>query len=93
MRLATCWPSPKGIPMVFNPLQMDATETLGDGLRAARNRLGCSVESVSMMSGVDAVSLERYEAGLREPTGSTLEVLAEVYGVSVEDLRTNTVAG
>ena len=75
--------------MGFSVRDMAGGDELGEALAGARRRLGCSVEAAAAMVGIDGVDLERIEAGLREPSGSVLESLADIYGVTVEELHAN----
>jgi transcriptional regulator with XRE-family HTH domain len=51
--------------------------TLGENLRAARQRLELTQEQVAERSGVHATEVSRIEAGKRDPKVSTLRRLAK----------------
>ena len=53
-------------------------------LREARLQSGLSVESVANALATSRTTIQRYEAGLRDPSWSTLDELATVYNKPVE---------
>jgi transcriptional regulator with XRE-family HTH domain len=59
-------------------------------LRAAREAAGLSRERAAVAIGRSYRSICQYEDGYNRPPANVLLALAEVYGVSVEDLTDNT---
>lgn len=57
------------------------------GLREARDYLGLSREKVAAKVGISSKTLERWEKGETPVKRYQLQQLAEVYGVSVDDLE------
>jgi transcriptional regulator with XRE-family HTH domain len=57
-----------------------------DWLRAKRKELGLSREELAEKIGVSFNSIRFYEEGNRRPTIQTLEKLAKVLGVKIDDL-------
>lgn len=57
-----------------------------DCLRAARERTGRGQVAVSQDLGIEQTQLSRYERGLHVPSLSMLEKMADVYGVSLDQL-------
>lgn len=55
--------------------------TLGENLRAARDKLGLTQEQVGERSGVQAGEISRIEAGKRDPQVSTVLKLAKAVEV------------
>ena len=60
--------------------------TLPVRLRALRARRGWTVREAAERVGTTADNLSRIERGTRHPRASTLQKLAETYGVSLESL-------
>lgn len=58
----------------------------GAGLRAARDRSRLSQEAAAEAVGLNRVVLSYYETGERQPAVTTLVSLANLYGVSLQDL-------
>ena len=61
-------------------------ETLSKNLFTLRKRQKLSREAVSRVLEMSARSYERYEKDLREPTTPTLVKLADLYGVTLDQL-------
>ncbi len=61
-------------------------ESLSQNLFALRKQRKLSREAVSRVLEMSARSYERYEKDLREPTAPTLVKLADLYGVTVDQL-------
>ena len=61
-------------------------ETLSKNLFILRKRQKLSREAVSRVLEMSARSYERYEKDLRAPTAPTLVKLADLYGVTVDQL-------
>ena len=61
-------------------------ETLSKNLFTLRKRQKLSREAVSRVLEMSARSCERYEKDLREPTAPTLVKLADLYGVTLDQL-------
>ena len=59
---------------------------LSERLFALRKKAGITQEEASERSGIHYRSYRRYESGEREPSASTLGVLADLYGVSTDYL-------
>ena len=61
-------------------------ETLSKNLFTLRKRQKLSREAVSRVLEMSARSYERYEKDLREPTAPKLVKLADLYGVTLDQL-------
>ena len=61
-------------------------ETLSKNLFTLRKRQKLSREAVSRVLEMSARSYERYEKDLREPTAPALVKLADLYGVTLDQL-------
>lgn len=59
---------------------------LGLNIKQLRQKLGMTQEELSELSGVSRVSIGNYERGDREPTVSIAIAIAEVLGVTLEEL-------
>ena len=64
-----------------------APQTLGERLRAARERAGLSANRVACYHGVTCHMLDAYETDRRVPDAKALKRLAKAYGVTVEELQ------
>jgi transcriptional regulator with XRE-family HTH domain len=64
---------------------MSATVS-GPRLRAARQAAGLRLEKVAVEIGRSYNTVRQYESGVQRPPSNVLVALAELYGVSVEDL-------
>lgn len=66
-------------------------ETLSDRLKYLRKEKGLTLEQMANDLGTTKVTLSRYENGIREPKGETLNNLANYFNVSIDYLfaRTN----
>ena len=62
----------------------------GFKLRAARENLGLSRESLALASGVGYNAVQAYEFGRSDPSARVLIAMARVLGVRVEDLCRDT---
>lgn len=62
------------------------SEMLGENLKAARSAAGLKQREVADRLGVEQPTVQRWEAGKREPDNATLRRLAEIFGVKVSDL-------
>jgi transcriptional regulator with XRE-family HTH domain len=62
--------------------------TLGDRLRAARERLGITQIRAGQITGINPKTLGGYERGVSEPDALSLAKLAQAYGVTVDYLVT-----
>lgn len=60
--------------------------TLGKRLRRLRRDLDLTQEDVALATGVQARSLRDWEAGKHMPSIASLNKLATLYGISMEDL-------
>lgn len=65
--------------------EMDS-KTRVPGLAPARNRVGVTQVALAEMLGVHHVTVARWETGEREPDIKTLNRLANLLGVTVQDL-------
>lgn len=65
-------------------------ESLGERLRRLRTATGCTVAEIREASGVPGWVLLGMEDGKLTPLSGHLEALARVYGVSLDDLVTQT---
>lgn len=61
-------------------------DRMGQRLRALRKELGWKLEELARRTGVSAAHLSRIESGERQPSLTTLSVVAKAYGVSFSDL-------
>ena len=59
---------------------------LGEALRAARERVGFSVDGVCSQTSLRTSQLREIEAGIYEPSIGVLESLGELYGIDPEQL-------
>lgn len=59
---------------------------VGLNMKQLRQKLGMTQEELSELSGVSRVSIGNYERGDREPTVSIAIAIAEVLGVTLEEL-------
>ena len=57
-----------------------------ENLKICRKRLQISQEVVAVQCGMSSMSYRRYESGEREPNLSKLCVLADYYGVTLDQL-------
>ena len=55
-------------------------------LREIRKRMGMTQEMLSAFTGVNRVSIAKYETGKTEPSLKTAEKLANALGVTVDEL-------
>lgn len=60
---------------------------LADNLKAARMAAGLSTTQLMVKIGISRQSINKWENGERTPTADNLAVLADVLGVSVEELQ------
>jgi Zn-dependent peptidase ImmA (M78 family)/DNA-binding XRE family transcriptional regulator len=67
-------------------MEKDATGTVGQNLRLAREKAGLSQAEACRRSGVGESSLSEFENGRREPSLSQLDALARTYSRSVVSL-------
>lgn len=61
-------------------------ESLSKNLFILRKRKGLSREAVARALGMSAMTYQRYEKDLRDPTAPTLVRLADFYGVTLDQL-------
>lgn len=66
-------------------------ETLSNRLKSLRKEKGLTLEQMATDLGTTKVTLSRYENGVREPKGETLNLIANYFNVSIDYLfaRTN----
>lgn len=66
-------------------------ETLSNRLKSLRKEKGLTLEQMATDLDTTKVTLSRYENGVREPKGETLNTLANYFNVSIDYLfaRTN----
>lgn len=62
-------------------------------LREMRGRLGLTQKDVAEAIGVGIPCVSLYEAGKRSPNSKRMAALAELYGVSMEDVYDATKEG
>ncbi len=60
--------------------------SFSENLKICRKRLQISQEVVAVQCGMSSMSYRRYESGEREPNLSKLCVLADYYGVTLDQL-------
>jgi transcriptional regulator with XRE-family HTH domain len=72
-----------------HPIKTYAVRRVGKYLAELRRRKGKAQKDVAQALGVDAVTLRRWEHGMREPSALHLERLAQFYGLTVETLLMN----
>ncbi|MEV8354605.1 helix-turn-helix domain-containing protein [Streptomyces niveus] len=65
---------------------IDRRRALGQRIAAARREAGVSQEALAHHIGVERRSIQRYEAGVRDPGYSDLLLIAHVLGVPLTDL-------
>lgn len=70
---------------------MKFLETLGDRLRLARQKAGLKQMQVKERTRIHNKTLSGYENGVSEPDLSTLTILADLYGVSLQWLSTGQI--
>lgn len=71
---------------------MEGEEDFGRRLRALRHMRGETLEQVSEATGLSVAMLSRVERGQRLPSPESAEALARHFGVSAEDLMSETIA-
>lgn len=59
--------------------------TIGEAMRAAREKAGLSRNKLARMTGIPTVYLYRYENGESLPKVDTAEMLADTLGISVDE--------
>ena len=59
---------------------------MSNPFRMARMQVGLSQEQAAPKLGVHGTTLNKYENGHRYPSGKVLQRMAEVYGVSINEL-------
>jgi len=66
-------------------------DTLSTRLKALRKEKGLTLEQVAKDFDTTAITISRYENGIRSPKGETLNALADYFDVSIDYLfaRTN----
>lgn len=79
-------PSPKQPTPKHEPSYEPIHERVGKRLRSLRKRKGWKLAYVEAQSGLDVPHLSRIETGKLEPTLRVLEMLADVYGVTLAEL-------
>jgi len=62
------------------------TRSLGEALRANRTRCKMTQEFVAESIGVSRQAVSKWESGTSDPSTSNLLALANLYGISAEDL-------
>ncbi len=62
------------------------TRSLGEALKANRTRCKMTQEFVAESIGVSRQAVSKWESGTSDPTTSNLLALANLYGISAEDL-------
>src|SRR4051812_46515473 len=70
----------------------DEHETLGQRLRRLRRATGCTVSEIAAAAGIKPVLIYGYERDWGMPSEQTLEALARVYGVGLDELVPTTPA-
>ena len=65
-------------------------ETLGIRLKALRKEKGLTLEQIANDFDTTAITISRYENGVREPKSDTLNLLADYFNVSVDYLLGRT---
>lgn len=60
--------------------------TMGQLIKAARERAGMTQEELGKKIGVTGVAIMRYEKGQRQPRLAQLQAIASALGVPVQDL-------
>ena len=59
--------------------------TIGEAMRAARNKAGLMIKELSGISGVSKVLISRYERDLTRPIIDNVEILADALGISIDE--------
>ena len=78
---------------VASAAKQAALTALGARLRAARTSAGVTQQTVAQLLQVTPQTVRNWEAGRHEPTEQTIDDLAAAYGISLEHLRGQTLAG
>jgi transcriptional regulator with XRE-family HTH domain len=60
--------------------------TLGERIKEERNKLNLSQEKIAEMVGTSRQAVTKWEAGQSKPCMENLIMLAEIFGVSLEEL-------
>jgi len=61
--------------------------TFGQHLAELRQKQGLSIYKLSLMSGVEQMSISRYESGIRQPLFSSVQKLAKALNVSIAEFE------
>lgn len=64
----------------------EVSRSLGEVLKSHRMRCGMTQELVAQRVGVSRQAVSKWETGLSEPSTSNLLALADLFGVSAEEL-------
>lgn len=59
--------------------------TIGEAMRAAREKAGLSINKLSKISGVHAQNIGQYESDKVKPRIDTAEFLADALGISIDE--------
>lgn len=65
-------------------------KTLSNRLKSLRKEKGLTLEQMATDLGTTKVTLSRYENGIREPKGETLNLIANYFNVSIDYLFART---
>jgi transcriptional regulator with XRE-family HTH domain len=69
--------------------ESDATMTIGENLRKAREAAGLTQHRAWEAAGISESSYKGYEAGKSTPPGDKIATLAKIFGVSTDELLLN----
>jgi putative transcriptional regulator len=72
--------------------QGNGAEVFGRNLRAAREKAGLTQGELGQASGIDDMSISRYERGKNAPSLESAKVLARALNCTVDDLIRSTAA-
>ncbi len=59
--------------------------TVGEAMRAARNKAGLMIKELSEISGVSKGLISCYERDLTRPIIDNVEILADALGISIDE--------
>ena len=60
---------------------------IGEKIKQLRKSSGLTQQQLGEKIGVSAISIRKYESGDRIPSTTTLKVIADIFNVSLEELR------
>ena len=65
---------------------MEERETMGRRIAALRRQAGLSQEALARVMGLSRMTIANWEQGKTEPSASQVKILADIFGVTTDQL-------